>query len=780
MTQGTLSPVKYWYDGRDHLVEVEQQDSTSYSGTKTQNRLFAYDSLGRLGSVTNPESGAESYTYWVDGQMKTKTNASSQVVNYAYDAARRLATKSFSGALNTTYCYDGKLWNGSACTMPAGRTDAAKGMKTGSGGAWGSTNYAAVDALGRVSSLKQTVAGLAEQSLSYEYSASGAVKSIGYPSGRQVNVAYTGAGRPSQLSSAARTYLSGMSYGANGALLAETWNGSGADRVEEKRSYNPLGQMLTADFRKNAQDSGRFWKMTNQFPETKNVGNLTKQYVETGIDTFGVRYAYDGLYRLIGAAEDSSNEDPLGTASCATVGGRWCVQYAYDQFGNGWTPSKSGLALGLAQASSNWYLQSSGVVNNRLKDVAYDASGRQRQWKVGDTSSVAVYDPEGHMTEAKGDSAVTPGTEKIYGSYLYNGDGQRVKSVADGKTVWYVYGLDGGVAAEFATGYTNVNAGKTLYPVTDHLGSTRAWFDQTGTVTQRVDYEPFGGEIQRTGVAGYSGLGDPAQKFSGKERDAETGLDYFESRYFSSAQGRFTSPDVMMGKPEWLVDPQRWNRYAYVRNNPLKYIDPNGEDLVVYYSLGSDVSDADREWFNKNKASILAGIQAKFEKAGVKNVSFRDQATLSKKQLGELDNGSPLGVSRLTFVGKDYPGLGQAPAMGVLGYAHPDGKRIAGVFLDTFPKVSPSGCDQACIAGDVAAHELGHTIGIPHLGFMEEMADRWRQRPGLLGGTETRPDLMTGSMGVPTQPLYFKPGTNERTQRAIEQLNRIGDMTPKK
>ncbi|WP_031496158.1 hypothetical protein [Bryobacter aggregatus] len=58
----------------------------------------------------------------------------------------------------------------------------------------------------------------------------------------------------------------------------------------------------------NAQEAGRFWKMT-------------KQYVETGIDTFGVRYAYDGLHRLIGAAENRSNEDPLGTASCATVRG---------------------------------------------------------------------------------------------------------------------------------------------------------------------------------------------------------------------------------------------------------------------------------------------------------------------------------------------------------------------------------------------------------------------------------------------------------------------------
>ena len=242
----------------------------------------------------------------------------------------------------------------------------------------------------------------------------------------------------------------------------------------------------------------------------------------------------------------------------------------------------------------------------------------------------------------------------------------------------------------------------------DALGSTRLTVDGAGGNARCYDYLPFGTEIGvgaagRTGTCFGSGAYPAAspdsvsQKFTGKERDAETGLDFFESRYFSSAQGRFTSPDVMMGKPEWLVDPQRWNRCAYVRNNPLKYIDPNGEDLVVYYSLGSDVSDADREWFNKNKGAILAGIQAKFEKAGVKDVTFRDQSTLSKGQLAALDNGSPFGVSRLTFGGKDYPGVGQAPQMGVLGYAHPDGKRIAGVFLDSFPKVPTAGCDQACM-----------------------------------------------------------------------------------
>jgi RHS repeat-associated protein len=64
-------------------------------------------------------------------------------------------------------------------------------------------------------------------------------------------------------------------------------------------------------------------------------------------------------------------------------------------------------------------------------------------------------------------------------------------------------------------------------------------------------------------------------RFTGKERDGETGLDYFGARYMSSAQGRFMSPEAPFAdqKPE---DPQSWNLYGYVRNNPLRFIDPTG------------------------------------------------------------------------------------------------------------------------------------------------------------------------------------------------------------
>ncbi len=69
---------------------------------------------------------------------------------------------------------------------------------------------------------------------------------------------------------------------------------------------------------------------------------------------------------------------------------------------------------------------------------------------------------------------------------------------------------------------------------------------------------------------------------SGKERDAESGLDFFGARYMPAAQGRFTSPDP--GNVSGLThmdDPQSWNEYSYVRNNPLKFTDPDGYDYRV-------------------------------------------------------------------------------------------------------------------------------------------------------------------------------------------------------
>lgn len=104
-----------------------------------------------------------------------------------------------------------------------------------------------------------------------------------------------------------------------------------------------------------------------------------------------------------------------------------------------------------------------------------------------------------------------------------------------------------------------------------------------GSVKARYDYLPFGEELgagvgSRTIGMGYSAADGTRQKFTAKERDIESGLDYFGARYYSGAQRRFTSTDPNPVTKENFVNPQRWNLYLYVNNNPLTAVDPNGGD----------------------------------------------------------------------------------------------------------------------------------------------------------------------------------------------------------
>jgi RHS repeat-associated protein len=109
----------------------------------------------------------------------------------------------------------------------------------------------------------------------------------------------------------------------------------------------------------------------------------------------------------------------------------------------------------------------------------------------------------------------------------------------------------------------------------DALGSVRAVSNASGQLVERHDYLPFGEECTTGNCAAPLRAAQPRQ-FTGKERDAETGLDYFGARYYGSRIARFTTVDPVYTWTENFVDPQRWNRHAYSRNNPLRFTDPDG------------------------------------------------------------------------------------------------------------------------------------------------------------------------------------------------------------
>jgi RHS repeat-associated protein len=98
-----------------------------------------------------------------------------------------------------------------------------------------------------------------------------------------------------------------------------------------------------------------------------------------------------------------------------------------------------------------------------------------------------------------------------------------------------------------------------------------------------------------TGFLGRLRLNSIGCRCTGKERDAETGLDYFLARYFSAAQGRFTSPDKPFADQD-EANPQSWNLYSYARNNPLKYTDPDGQRVQICITGGQCFEVADGEY----------------------------------------------------------------------------------------------------------------------------------------------------------------------------------------
>lgn len=254
--------------------------------------------------------------------------------------------------------------------------------------------------------------------------------------------------------------------------------------------------------------------------------------------------------------------------------GVWSETNGYDSVGNRWVALRSGLPAltQLTPQSASWF-----DAQNRISGWTYDGAGNLK----AHLSRTFDYDAENRQT-----SAVVNGATA---TYSYDGEGRRVKAVTPAGTTVYVYDASGALAAEYST--TAPREFGVTYLTADHLGSTRLLTDGAGAVKKRYDYLPFGEELA-AGVGGRTagmGYGDSASmtvadrvtvKFTGKERDAETGLDYFGARYYSGAQGRFTSPDPAAVTKRTVANPQKSNRYAYVLNNPLAFVDPNGEEEV--------------------------------------------------------------------------------------------------------------------------------------------------------------------------------------------------------
>jgi RHS repeat-associated protein len=233
--------------------------------------------------------------------------------------------------------------------------------------------------------------------------------------------------------------------------------------------------------------------------------------------------------------------------------------------------------------------------SNRLSLNSYDSAGNTTVFGP----QTQTYDGEGRLMTSSYPNPAN-GSETLQWQYSYDGAGRRVRATkfrnpgaVQLSSIVYLYGADGQLLVERGAPPSAYVNGRE-YVHQDALGTVRLTSKATGTLTdivsKRFDYLPFGEDIARVASQGYGGSMNP--KFTGKERDAETGLDYFGARYMSAAQGRFTSPDPH-NEGVQILNPQSWNAYSYTINSPLIYVDPDGEDYrLCLDGKCENVSDA--------------------------------------------------------------------------------------------------------------------------------------------------------------------------------------------
>ena len=146
----------------------------------------------------------------------------------------------------------------------------------------------------------------------------------------------------------------------------------------------------------------------------------------------------------------------------------------------------------------------------------------------------------------------------------------------------------GGLSATFDGDLTGQTEGKLYFHLSDWLGTRRQQTDYAGNPLLNFTGLPYGDGLSTIPVSTTDAADATEHHFTGHERDAESGNDYFGARYYSSNMGRFMTPD-WSAKVEPvpyadLEDPQSLNLYAYVRNNPLDKTDPDGHCPICAYA----------------------------------------------------------------------------------------------------------------------------------------------------------------------------------------------------
>jgi RHS repeat-associated protein len=607
------SPVQkttYKYDFYGKMVQVTQG---------VQNRYFKYDSLGRLIRVNQPEQDANAnfdladsfntaghwtaaFVYDDLGNVLRATDANGVNIINEYDKANRGTQRCYTKPnVNTTattcaqiasgdvsadtpavqFWYDGK---GLATQQSP---NFAKGKLTKVDNGISASLYMTFDNFGRLTRSQQITDGVTygddAHPMAYTYNLSGALTQETYPSGRVVKNDLESDGDLSRIygkataSSTEHTYASDFRYMPDGRI-SQLRLGSG---LWEEATFNTRLQVTELGLGHGVTGPD-LWKLNYDYGEVDDIGNLdaTKNTGNIGRQTlsfnglaqpFVQTYKYDPLQRLKEAVETS------GTGTSAPQ--VWKETYGYDRYGNRSSHSKFSLTnqLTATKITDPTIDQNTNRFDDG-QDYSYDHNGN------------LIADVESRGFTFNADNKQTKVTQNgvAVGEYFFDGEGKRVKKVvydpngtgAVTEVTVFVYST-GKLIGEYSTKAPPQNP-TTSYTATDQLGSPRVITNALGQVTSRRDFMPFGEEITpdtsyRTASLTYNTADNVRQKFTGYQKDDETGLDFAEARMYENRHGRFTAVDPLLASGK-SADPQTFNRYVYTGNEPIRRVDHDGAE----------------------------------------------------------------------------------------------------------------------------------------------------------------------------------------------------------
>jgi RHS repeat-associated protein len=496
----------YTYDTLDNLTGVSQVDPVT---GHNQTRSFAYDSLKRLTSAMNPESGVVNYQYDENGNLRVKTDARGVSIHFSYDGLNRATRRwynsstSFTAQVNNSpglpsdvatsnevgYFYDSQ-------GLPSGAPpNFSRGFATGHlvavtyGTSSSAGDYYGYDAAGRPVVKIQQTAGTNYQ-ITAAYNLADEITSQFYPSGHIVSYGYDKAGRTTSMTGRLgdgrnRSYATGVSYSAFGGLTQEQFGTQTS--IYHKQHYNLRGQLFDIrvssysvaanewDWNRGAlvsyYSSNYSWGGNSTGSGLDNNGNVTREQHWTPTNdpnTYSYTqdtYSYDSLSRLISTSEVHGGPNWQS-------GQDYLQSYDYDSWGNRTiNPASTGVsntqfeksdaqntnrlyAPGDLSLSMNQRKMQYDSVGNLTHD-SYTGDGRVRSYDADNRLSLLAFPPPqpvcypdgegGQICYPVDDSGKNPPIQ-----YVYDGDGRRVQRFIHNQETRQVYGLDGELLAEYA------------------------------------------------------------------------------------------------------------------------------------------------------------------------------------------------------------------------------------------------------------------------------------------------------------------------------------------